>query len=97
MNIPPAVSYSVRRLGLFAGTLVFLTAVLRGVEPILIFALAAITSGVLSYFFLAGPRAQMAGSLASRMTRLNARLDSAALSEDAAADAAERRADPPSD
>ncbi|MGQ0630938.1 MAG: DUF4229 domain-containing protein [Sporichthyaceae bacterium] len=95
MTIPPSVSYSVRRLALFVGTLIFLSAVLRGVDPIVVLALAAIVSGILSYFLLAGPRSRMAGSLASRMSRLNARLESGAAAEDEAVDAAERRAQRP--
>ncbi|MGQ0623716.1 MAG: DUF4229 domain-containing protein [Sporichthyaceae bacterium] len=92
VRISPSVSYSVRRLALFAGTLIFLSAVLRGASPIVVLAAAAIVSGILSYFLLAGPRSAMAGSLASRLSRLNARLDSGAAAEDAALEDAERRA-----
>lgn len=87
--IPPAVSYTIRRLGLFVATLGICSATLRGVDPILVLAIATVISGALSYFVLAGPREQMARSLAGRVRRLGDRLDAGAAKEDAALDAAQ--------
>lgn len=91
VKVSPSVSYSIRRLLLFAGTLVLCAALLPGVSPILILAAAAVISGVLSYFLLAGAREQMAASVAGRMTKLNSRLEAGAATEDAALDEAEER------
>jgi hypothetical protein len=90
MNIPPSVSYSVRRLALFAATVLFVSVVLPGVDPIVKLAIAAIISGVLSYFVLSGPRKAMARSVEAKVKGLNQRIDERAASEDAILDAAER-------
>lgn len=89
MRVPPTLSYTLRRLALFAATLVLCAALLRGVNGLVVVAVAALVSGVLSYFLLSGPRQQMARSMQQRMGRLNARLDAGATREDAALDAAE--------
>lgn len=86
----PAASYSLRRLALFGGTLVLTAAVLRGVNFVVVLAVATVVSGVLSYFLLSGSREALARSVAGRVTRLNDRLDASASAEDAALDAAER-------
>lgn len=91
MKLSPAASYTLRRLALFAGTLVLCAAVLRGVDGFVVLAVAAVVSGVLSYFFLAGPREEMARSVAGRFRRLNQRLDAGGAREDAALDALEHR------
>lgn len=90
MNIPPSVSYTVRRLALFAATVLFASVMLRGVDPIIILAVAALVSGILSYFFLSGPREAMARSVEARMKGLNQRINDGAAAEDAVLDAAER-------
>ena len=90
MNVPPAVSYSVRRLALFGATLVLCVAVLRGTPFLLVLLIATLISGVLSYFLLAGSRERMAQVVAGRVQRLNERLDSGAAAEDAALDAVEQ-------
>jgi hypothetical protein len=87
VKLSPTVSYSVLRLGLFGATLALLAAVLRGVDFFTVLVIATLVSGVLSYFLLARSREQMAGTVASRLGRLNARLDAGAAAEDAALDA----------
>ncbi|MBA3744730.1 DUF4229 domain-containing protein [Sporichthya sp.] len=87
--MPPTVSYSVRRLALFAATLALLTALLRGTPFVAVLLIATLVSGVLSYFLLAGSRERMAQVVAGRVSRLNDRLDLGAAAEDAALDAAE--------
>jgi hypothetical protein len=89
VTLPPAASYSIRRIGLFLATLVLAAATLRGVNFFIVIVVATVVSGVLSYVLLSGPRQQMASSLAGRVGRLNARLDAGAAREDAALDAAE--------
>jgi small-conductance mechanosensitive channel len=88
VKIPPAVSYSVRRIGLFVATLALCAATLRGVDPIVVLLVATLVSAVLSYVLLAGAREQMARSLAGRVRRIGERLDAGAAKEDAALDAA---------
>jgi hypothetical protein len=90
MNLPPSVSYSVRRLALFAATVLFVSVALPGVDPIVKLAIAAIVSGVLSFFVLSGPRKAMAVAVEAKLKGLNQRLDEGAASEDALLDAAER-------
>ncbi len=98
MNIPPSLSYTIRRLALFAATLLFASVMLRGVDPIIILAVATIVSGILSFFVLSGPRKEMARSVEARMKGLNQRINDGAAAEDAALDAAERaRAQAPQD
>ena len=93
MKIPPAISYTVRRIGLFVATLGFAAVTLRGVDPIVVLLVATLVSAVLSYVLLAGPREQMANSLAGRVRRVGERLDAAAAKEDAALDAASQKPD----
>ena len=95
VNIPPSVSYTVRRLGLFVATLLLCSATLRGVNPIVVLVVATLVSGGLSYVMLARPREEMARSLAGRMGRFGQRLDAGAAKEDAALDAAESAPEPP--
>ncbi|HUR74786.1 MAG TPA: DUF4229 domain-containing protein [Sporichthya sp.] len=90
MNVPPAVSYSVRRLALFGATLVLCAALLRGTPFLLVLLIATLVSGVLSYFLLAGSRERMAVGVAGRVQRLSQRLDKGAAAEDAELDAAEQ-------
>lgn len=92
MKIPASLSYSVRRLGLFAATLLFLVVVLPGASFLLVLMIATVVSGFMSYFLLAGPRKEMARSVESRMQGLGQRIDSGAKKEDAALDAAEAEA-----
>lgn len=94
-RIPPAVTYTVRRMGLFVATLFFCSAVMRGVNPIVVLAVATLVSGGLSFVLLARPREEMARSLAGRMGRFGQRLDAGAAKEDAALDAAESAPEPP--
>lgn len=92
MKLPVSLSYSIRRLALFAVTLMFLVIVLPGANFILVLAIATIVSGFLSYFLLAGPREQMARSFETKVKNLNRRLDAGGRAEDAALDAAENEA-----
>jgi hypothetical protein len=89
VQLPPAATYSIRRIGLFLGTLVLSTVIMRGVNFFFVLLFATLVSGVLSYVLLSGSREQMATSVAGRLRRLNARLDAGAAREDAALDAAE--------
>lgn len=90
MKLPPAATYTVQRLALFAGTVVFSAAVLRGTPFIVVLGIAAIVSGILSYFLLAGSRARMAEAVAGKVSQLNERIDARAAAEDEALDAAEQ-------
>lgn len=90
MNIPPSVSYTVRRLLLFVGTVIFCSIVLRGLDPIVMLAIATIVSGILSYFLLAAPREAMARTLEAKVKGLNQRINDGAAAEDAILDQAER-------
>jgi hypothetical protein len=87
VRLPPTVSYSLRRIGLFVAVLGLAAVTLRGVDPVVVLMVATLASAALSYFLLAGSREQMARSVAGRMRRLNARLDAGAAKEDAALDA----------
>lgn len=89
VQLPPAVSYSLRRIGLFMAVLGLSVVTLHGLSPILVLMVATVVSGGLSYFLLAGTREQMARSVAGRVRRVNERLDAGAAKEDAALDAAE--------
>jgi hypothetical protein len=89
VQLPPAASYSIRRIGLFLGTLIVSTAIMRGVNFFFVLLFATLVSGVLSYVLLSGSREQMAKSVSGRLSRLNARLDAGAAREDAVLDAAE--------
>ncbi|MGQ0844315.1 MAG: DUF4229 domain-containing protein [Sporichthyaceae bacterium] len=90
MRIPPAASYTLRRLGLFLATLALGAALLRGLPFFVVLVIATFVSSVLSYFLLAGPREAMARSVSGRVGALNARIDASAAAEDEAIDAAER-------
>lgn len=95
MRIPPAASYTLRRLGLFLGTLGLAVVLMRGVPFVVSLAVATVVSSVLSYFLLAGPREAMARAVAGKVGAINERLESGAATEDAALDAAEsERAQP---
>jgi hypothetical protein len=89
VTLPPAASYSIRRIGLFLATLGVSTAIMRGVNFFFVLLFATLVSGVLSYVLLSGSREQMATSVARRLSRINARLEAGAAREDAALDAAE--------
>jgi hypothetical protein len=90
VQLPPAASYTLRRIGLFVAVLGLSAVTLHGLGPVLVLVVATVVSGGLSYFLLAGSREQMARSVAGRVRRVNARLDAGAAKEDAALDAAER-------
>lgn len=89
----PVVTYSLLRLGLFAGCLVGL--VLAGTGWLLGVVLAAVLAALLSYLLLAGPRVRAARWLQARAEargdrpRLSRRATADAAEEDAAVDAAE--------
>jgi hypothetical protein len=89
VRLPPAASYSIRRIGLFVVTLVVSALVMRGVNFFFVLLFATLVSGVLSFVLLSDSREQMARSVAGRVSRLNARIDAAAAREDAALDEAE--------
>jgi hypothetical protein len=90
VSIPPAASYTLRRLGLFLATLALGVALLRDLPFFVVLVIATAVSSVLSYFLLAGPREAMARSVSGRVGALNARIDAGAAAEDEALDAAER-------
>jgi hypothetical protein len=90
VQLPPTVSYSLRRLGLFLAVLGLSAVTLRGVAPIVVLLVATAVSGGLSYVLLRGSREQMARAVAGRVHRLNSRMDAAAAKEDAVLDAAEQ-------
>jgi type III secretory pathway component EscV len=90
VSLPPAATYTLQRLALFGGTVVFSAAVLRGVPFIGVLAIAAIVSGILSYFLLARSRAGMAQAVAGKVTKLSERIDASAAAEDEALDSAQQ-------
>jgi hypothetical protein len=67
VNISPVVTYSVARIMIFAITLVVLLLALPRLNLLLVAAIAALVSGALSYYLLAGPRERMARSVESRI------------------------------
>jgi outer membrane murein-binding lipoprotein Lpp len=72
--------YNMLRLLLFA--VVFTVLYLAGARTLLLFGLAFLVSGVLSYFLLAPQRAAMAGELSSRVRGFRHRLDAGSRAED---------------
>jgi hypothetical protein len=90
VKVPPVVTYSLARIAIFAVTLFFLLLALPRLNLLVVAAIAALVSGVLSYYLLAGPREELARSVASRVRRVKERLDRGAAAEDAALDAAEK-------
>jgi hypothetical protein len=68
------------RLALFAAVLGVLA--LAGVQSFLLFALAIVISGILSYFLLWRQRTEMSDSITRRITGFRSRLDAATRSED---------------
>jgi Protein of unknown function (DUF4229) len=72
--------YNTLRLLLFA--VVFFLLYFAGARSLLLFGLAFLVSGVLSYFLLAPQRAAMAGELAARARRFRHRLDAGTRAED---------------
>jgi Protein of unknown function (DUF4229) len=98
VKVPPVVTYSLARIAIFAVTLFFLLLALPQLNLLVVAAIAALVSGALSYYLLAGPREQLARSVASQVRRVQERLDRGAAAEDAALDAAEKSsAHPPAD
>jgi hypothetical protein len=87
VKLPPAVSYSLARIAIFAVTLVVLLLALPRLNLLVVAAIAALVSGALSYYLLAGPREAMARSVEGRVSGLRERIDRAAAKEDAALDA----------
>jgi len=90
VTIPPVLAYSLLRVGLFAGTLLILLVLLRDLPFLLVVAIAALVSGLASYFLLSRQRRAMAGVVAARVQRAQQQMDAAAAAEDEALDAAER-------
>jgi uncharacterized protein (DUF58 family) len=72
--------YNMLRLLLFA--VVFIVLYVAGARTLLLFGLAFLVSGILSYFLLAPQRAAMAGELSSRVRGFRHRLDAGARAED---------------
>jgi hypothetical protein len=90
--MPPVLSYSIARVALFAAVLLGLLLALPQLSVLLVAAIAALVSGILSYFLLAGSREAMARSVARRVRRVQERLDRAAAAEDDTIDRAGDRA-----
>jgi hypothetical protein len=72
--------YTVLRLALFGVVLGLLY--LAGIGGILLIALAALISGVVSYVLLSRQRDAMSGAVASRLHMVRSRLDEGARAED---------------
>jgi membrane protein implicated in regulation of membrane protease activity len=72
--------YTGLRLGLFAVALGLLY--LAGARGILLLAVAAVISAIISYIVLARYREAMAGSISQRITNARERLDEGARTED---------------
>lgn len=94
VRLPPTAAYSLARIALFAVTLLVLLLALPRVHVLIVAAIAALVSGALSYYLLAGPREAMARSVEGRVRGLRGRLDRAAAKEDAALDALDSSAEP---
>jgi hypothetical protein len=73
-------SYTMLRLALFAAVLGLLY--LAGLGGVLLIALAALISGVLSYLVLSRQREAMSGAVVSRLHNFRSRLDEGARAED---------------
>ncbi len=73
-------AYTAMRLLLFVGALGMLYLV--GARGLLLFALAVLVSGLLSFWLLTGQRDAMSAALVARTSRLRSRLDAGARSED---------------
>lgn len=73
-------SYTALRLGLFV--VAFLLLYLAGARSILLLALAALVSGVISYFVLQRQRNAMAGAVSRRVGGFRQQLDAGTRSED---------------
>jgi Mn2+/Fe2+ NRAMP family transporter len=74
------VYYNALRLGVFA--VAFMLMYLAGARSLLLFGLAFLVSGVVSYFLLAHQRAAMAGEVSARFRGFRRRLDAGARAED---------------
>jgi uncharacterized protein (DUF58 family) len=72
--------YNMLRLLLFA--VVFIVLYVAGARTLLLFGLAFLVSGILSYFLLAPQRAAMAGELSARVRGFRHRLDAGTRAED---------------
>jgi hypothetical protein len=87
MTMPPALAYSLARLGLFLAALLLLY--LIGARGLLLVALALLVSGIISFVVLSRQRDAMSSSLSARLRGMRARagefgsrLDEGAKSED---------------
>jgi TctA family transporter len=87
MTMPPALAYSLARLGLFLATLLLLYLV--GARGLLLVALALLISGIISFVVLSRQRDAMSSSLSarfrgmrSRVGEFGSRLNEGAKSED---------------
>jgi uncharacterized membrane-anchored protein len=72
--------YSVLRLGLFA--LAFVLLLWAGLRGLLLLGLAALVSGVISYFVLTPQRAAMSGVISRRVSGFRHGLDAGTRAED---------------
>jgi Protein of unknown function (DUF4229) len=73
-------SYTLLRLALFAVVLGLLY--LAGIGGVLLIALAALISGVVSYVLLSRQRDAMSGAMSNRLHSIRSRLDEGARAED---------------
>lgn len=80
MAVPPALRYTMLRLTLFVAALALLIGL--GARGFVLFVLAVLLSGVVSFFLLSGPRAAMSERLTARLARLNRRIDESTRAED---------------
>jgi hypothetical protein len=72
MAMPPALAYSLARLGLFLGALLLLY--LIGARGLLLVALALLVSGIISFVVLSRQRDAMSSSLSARLRGMRARV-----------------------
>jgi hypothetical protein len=80
MRVHPAIAYTVSRLLLFGATLGVLY--LIGARGLLLIALAALASGLVSFVLLSRQRDAMSAVVAERIRRTKERMDALAASED---------------
>jgi len=73
-------SFTVLRLGLFV--LAFILLYLAGARSFLLLGLAALISGLISYFVLSAQRNAMSGAIARRVGAFRERLDAGTRAED---------------
>ena len=80
MKAHPAVAYTLSRITLFVVALCVLY--LLGARGLLLVALAALASGLISFVVLSRQRDAMSGAVSDRVCRMRERMDASAAAED---------------